>query len=149
MTTHTVELVELEPAPVVVLPRRVRSDALGDEIGKSIQRVEAAVTAAQVPVAGAPFVRYLDMGPEMEIEVGIPLAGSHAVPTLRASLLPGGPAVTTWHVGPYSGLAGAFAELEAWISEHAQAAGPPWESYWTGPEADLPRVQLVWPVRLR
>lgn len=148
MSGHTIEVVELSPVPAVVLARKVRADALGDEIGKAIQRVEAAVTAARVPSAGAPFARYLTMGAEIEVEVGIPLVGSHSVPTLRATLLPGGSAATTWHVGPYSGLREAFADLEAWIDEHAEPAGAPWESYWTPHDAEPPRTQVVWPVRL-
>lgn len=144
-----VELIELEPAPVVVLPRRVPSRDLAEEIGKAIRRVETVVTAARVPVKGAPFVRYLEWSEDLEIEVGIPLAGSHAVPTLRASLLPGGTAITIWRIGEEAGPAGIFTELETWIDAHAEAAGAPWESYWTAPDAGPPRVQQVWPVRLR
>jgi len=145
---HTIEVVELAPTPAVVLPRRVATESLGDEIGRGIQRVRAAVTAARVPVAGAPFVRYLAMGPEMELEIGLPLKGSHSVPSLRATLLPGGTAATTWHTGPYTGLPGALADIEAWIAENATSAGDPWESYATAPDADPPRTQVVWPVTL-
>lgn len=149
MTAATIEIVELAPSPVVVLSRRVTRPRLPTEIDRAIRRVETAVTAAQVPVAGVPFVRYLGTGDEMEIEVGVPLAGSHAVPTLRAGLLPGGPAATTWHVGPYSDLAEVVAAMESWIGDHAESAGPFWESYWSAPGTDPPRVQLFWPVRLR
>jgi len=144
-----IEIVELTPAPAVVLPRKVRLEVLGDEIGAGIGRVEAAVTAAQVPVAGVPFVRYLTLGAEAEVEIGVPLNGSHSVPSLRATLLPGGPAASIWHERPSSGLSEVFADLKAWIEQHGEPAGAPWESYWTSPDADVPQTQIVWPVRLR
>lgn len=145
---HTIEVVELAPSPAVVLPRRVPNESLWDEIGRGIQRVRAAVTAARVPVGGAPFVRYLTMGSEIEIEIGLPLDGSHSVPSLRATLLPGGTAATTWHVGHYSGLPGAFADIEAWIADNATPAGDPWASYCTTHDADPPRTLVVWPVKI-
>jgi hypothetical protein len=146
---QVIEIVELTPAPAVVLPRKVRLEVLGDEIGASIRRVEAAVTAAQVPVAGVPFVRYLTLGPDAEVEIGVPLSGSHSVPSLRSTLLPGGPAASIWQERPSSGLSEVFADLEAWIDRHGEPAGAPWESYWTSPDADVARTQIVWPVRLR
>lgn len=145
---YVIEVAEREPQPAAVLPRRVTFDRLADEIGSGIRRVESAVTAARVPVAGAPFVRYLALEPAVEIEIGLPLAGSHSVPTLRLGLLPGGAVATTWHEGPYSGLAGAYTALEEWIDAHGESAGAPWESYWTPLGAEHPRTQVVWPVKL-
>ncbi|MGA7271176.1 MAG: hypothetical protein WB239_08900, partial [Acidimicrobiia bacterium] len=94
---YEIEVIELTPTPAVVLPRTVQQSLLGDNIGRALGRIQAAVTAARVPVAGAPFVRYLSFGPEIEMEVGLPLAEPQSIPGLRAAILPGGPAASTWH----------------------------------------------------
>ncbi len=144
---YEIEVIELTPTPAVVLPRTVQQSLLGDNIGRALGRIQAAVTAARVPVAGAPFVRYLSFGPEIEMEVGLPLAEPQSIPGLRAAILPGGPAASTWHTGPYEGLAGAFTAVRTWIEANAASAGHPWESYWTPADADPARTQIVWPIQ--
>lgn len=58
----SVDVVTLEPAPAVVPARRVDSRRLAQAIAEGIPRVRRTVTAAQVPTAGPPFVRYLSTG---------------------------------------------------------------------------------------
>lgn len=144
---YEIEVIELTPTPAVVLPRTIQQSKLGDGIGQALGRIRAAVTAARVPVAGAPFVRYLSFGPEIEMEVGLPLAQPHSIPGLRAAILPGGPAASTWHTGAYEGLAGAFAAVRAWVEANATSGGHPWESYWTPADAAPVRTQIVWPIQ--
>jgi effector-binding domain-containing protein len=68
--------------------------------------------------------------------------------------LPGGPAATTVHTGPYDTLGEAYAAVEAWIeSQGLEAAGSPWEYYITDP-AEFPdpkdwRTEIFWPIRGR
>ena len=65
--------------------------------------------------------------------------------------LPGGPAATTMHTGPYDNLSDAYAAIEQWMAtEGLAAAGAPWESYVTDP-TDYPNPkelenQLFWPL---
>lgn len=146
---YEIEVVELTPTPAVVLPRIVERHQLGDGIGQALNKVQAAVTTARVPVAGAPFVRYLSWRSEIEMEVGLPLFEPHSIPSLRAAILPGGPAASTWHVGSYEGLPAAFGAVRAWVTDNATGAGHPWESYWTAHDADPPRTQVVWPIQLQ
>lgn len=143
-----VEILDLTPMPAVVLARSVDRASLGAEIGSGIRRVRNAVTAARVPTVGAPFVRYLSYGEEFDIEIGLPLDGPHAVPTLRATILPGGSAASLWHVGSYTGLPAVFGHLRRWVEKNATPAGCPWERYWTAHSTESPRTQVVWPVRL-
>lgn len=143
---YEIEVIELIPTPAVVLPRTVQRQQLGDGIGQALDRIQAAVTAARVPVAGAPFVRYLSFGSEIEMEVGLPLTEPQSIPSLRAAILPGGPAASTWHVGSYEGLPDAFSAVRAWVSENAIGSGHPWETYWTPHDGDPPRTQIVWPI---
>ncbi|WP_129336377.1 GyrI-like domain-containing protein [Cellulomonas endophytica] len=64
---------------------------------------------------------------------------------------PGGPALTTEHVGPYDGLAAAWQRLERWRAEHAgPARGDFWEVYLTDPAGGVDpaawRTALVLPL---
>jgi effector-binding domain-containing protein len=65
--------------------------------------------------------------------------------------LPGGPALTTVHVGPYDELSKAYDALEAHAREFGQKLETTmmWEEYLTGP--DVPREQMRtavhWPLR--
>lgn len=147
MIELTVTTVDLAPTPAVVSARRVSRSNLGDEVAAGIRKVRAAVTAARVPTAGPPFVRYLTRDEEPEIEIGLPLDGSHAVPTLRATILPAGTAAVTWHVGPYEKLFVTLAELEEWVVTNGHPGGDPWVWHLTEPDAEQASIQVVWPMR--
>ena len=66
--------------------------------------------------------------------------------------MPGGPAATTIHTGPYDKLSDAYAAIEQWMeAEGLAAAGAPWESYVNDP-ADYPdpkdwKTEVFWPRR--
>lgn len=63
-----------------------------------------------------------------------PIAGAGAI---EVGELPGGEVMSTFHLGPYSGLPQAAAALHAWAAKHdREAAGPEWYSYWTDPGAE-------------
>lgn len=140
-----IEVVTLEPTPAVVWARRVGRRSLDETVEEGIQRVRGAVTAARVPTSGPPFVRYVSFRPRLVIEMGLPLDGPHAVPTLRTTILPGGDAATLWK----SPDRDAFDDLRHWVEANALGTGDPWEWYWTEPDAARPRIQIVWPVRWR
>jgi effector-binding domain-containing protein len=142
-----VTMTELTPTPATVSARRVSRSNLSEEVESGIRKVRAAVTAARVPTNGAPFVRYLTMDEEPEVEIGLPLEGSHVVPTLRATILPGGVAASTWHDGPYEEMLSVLVELETWVELNAGSGGDPWVWHWTGPDAEHARIQVVWPLR--
>lgn len=143
----TVTSTELTPTPAVVLARRYERDTLDQTIDEAIRRVRKAVTAARVPTAGPPFVRFLSIGDRGEIEVGLPLDGPHVVPTLRATILPGGTAASAWHRGDESGILDLLRLVERWVADNGTPAGPPWVWYWTPGDSDPFRAQVVWPMR--
>ncbi|MFP3913909.1 MAG: hypothetical protein ACLFWM_03470 [Actinomycetota bacterium] len=144
-----VEVVSLEPTPAVVAGRKVRDSGLDAAVADGIQRVRRAVTAARVPTSGPPFVRFLSSRSPFRLEIGLPLDGPHSIPTMRATLLPGGEAATLWHGGPHSRTIESLHELEGWVEAHGEPAADPWQWYWTEPDAPEPQMQLVWPMRLR
>ena len=78
--------------------------------------------------AGAPFIRFLviDMEGELEIELAVPVAeGVSGNGRFRADVLPGGRYVTLLHVGPYDDLVASNAALQEWAEEQ----GIVWDSW--------------------
>lgn len=142
-----VEVVAVEPVTAVVLGRRVRPPSFRQTAIEDLQRVRNAVAAAHVPTAGAPFVRYVSLGRRPSVEFGLPLDGPHVVPTLRMTILPGGPAASLWHTGPHETLLDSLEDLGRWVDENARSGGDPWHWYWTEPDADDLRIQILWPLR--
>lgn len=147
MSSLTVSTIELSPVPAVVTARHVFRSRLSEEIESGILKVRAAVTAARVPTVGAPFVRYLAMENEPEIEIGLPLEAPHAVPTLRATILPGGTAATTWHEGPHEEVLSILADMASWVGTNSRSGGDPWVFHLTERETEPTRIQVVWPLR--
>jgi effector-binding domain-containing protein len=96
-----------------------------------------------VAPAGPPFVRYrvVEMERELDVEVGVPVAGAVAGEDgVEAGLLPAGRYATAVHVGTYDRLVDAHAALQAWATEQGLdlARGPAGfevqlESYLTDP----------------
>ena len=143
----TIGLIELTPMPAVVLARRYERSTIERTLEEGIQRVRKAVAAARVPTSGAPFVRFLSIGERGGIEVGLPLDGPHAVPTLRATILPGGLGATAWHHGDQSGVVDSLRLVERWVRHRGRPAGAPWVWYWTADDTAPLRAQVVWPMR--
>jgi hypothetical protein len=139
-----IELIHLEPTPAVVLGRTFRAAELVPSIEHGVGRVRAAVTAAQVPTAGAPFVRFVDLGDPLQVDIGIPLSGPHSVPTLRATVLPGGDAASMWHEGGLDRLLEGVERLLENVDR--TPAGSPWASIWPDTDAGKPGIQLLCPL---
>jgi effector-binding domain-containing protein len=77
--------------------------------------------AAGLAFAGAPFIRYLtiDMDRELEIEFGVPISPADAARVngddrVHIDHLPAGRYATLIHVGPYDQLVAANARLQDW-----------------------------------
>ena len=88
-------------------------------------RLSGRLAELGVAPAGAPFIRYLRMGEQFELELGIPVPAGSAAADGR---LPAGRAAVLRHVGPFSGLREAGEGLERWVAEQGEeAAGPFWD----------------------
>ena len=136
-TPETLVVEERERQPVLSIRRTVELAHLSEAQGESLRELWASIQRRGVEPAGPPFVRYHTFGEtETDIEVGIPVveaaSGSGQV---AAGELPGGAAVTTWHIGSHDGLDEAYARLDAWLKEHERDAdGAVWEVYtWIDP----------------
>lgn len=106
----------------------------------------------RVAPAGPPFVRYLELGDPLRVQLGVPVAAVADDDGQGADVLPGGRAAIARHVGAYDGLEAAGRALHAWVLQRGETpAGSFWESYVTDPgeEPDPARrvTEIVIPLR--
>ena len=155
-----VVLEEREPQPILSIRAPVRLPQLPAAQGESLRELRSLLRRLGAEPGGPPFVRYHAFGEaEADLETGVPVGG--AVPgegRIARGELPGGAAITTWHVGPHDGLGEAYRRLDAWLREHGRrAAGAAWEVYWwidagaepnpaTWPPPAAWRTQLIQPL---
>jgi len=106
-----------------------------------------------IEATGAPFARYHRFGPtEIDVEVGFPVATPvEGNDRIKASKLPGGRVLSTWHVGPYHKLGETHNRVEQFLGkESLRARGPSWEIYWTDPglvpDPKRWRTQVICPI---
>ena len=115
-----VEIQQLTAQPVVSIRETIQVADLGAAMGDHIGTLKDFLAQSGAQTAGPPFVRYHTFGEtETDMEFGVPVvepvAGAEHV---AAGELPGGPAITTQHVGPHERLGEAYARIESWLTEH-------------------------------
>jgi effector-binding domain-containing protein len=152
--TYEISQVDLVESPTAVVRATLTVAQLGPWLAQAYGAVAAYLSVHGAGPVGMPFARYHPLGGDrFEVEAGFgatrEVAGAGQV---VASRLPGGPAVKTWHVGPYDALAGAYEAVEAWVREHGGTpAGDPWEIYHsdavTEPDPASWRTEVVAPYR--
>lgn len=102
---------------------------------------------------GFPFARHhVRLDGRFEVEAGFPVAtpitGNGPV---EPSILPGGPVLVVWHVGPYAELGTAYQAMADWLeAEGATRTGDAWEIYHDPPTSDPMhwRTEVVQPFTL-
>jgi effector-binding domain-containing protein len=158
--SEDVALEELETQPVLSIRGTVPVAQLAEAQGERLDELWRSTQQLEVTPAGPPFVRYHTFDEtETDLEVGIPVVepveGGGAV---QSGELPGGTAVTTWHIGSHDRLGEAYKRLGAWLTGHSREAnGAAWEIYWwidpavepdpaTWPAPEEWRTQLVQPI---
>ena len=157
----SVVLEERGPQPVLSIRAPVRIARLTESQGESLRDLWSSVHRRRVTPAGPPFVRYHTFGDsETDLEIGLPVGEAvSGEGRIARRELPGGAAISTWHIGAHDRLRDAYGRLAAWLKEHGRAAdGPAWEVYWwidarlepdpsTWPAPSAWRTQLVQPIR--
>lgn len=149
---------DLSPQPVLIVRRRIPRSAIAATIGEVLPYVFLHAQKNGIALAGLPLTRYVEMGPGLiTIEPGMRVTGAAPPPgtsegDVIAELLPGGPAATAIHAGPYDKLPDAYAAIEQWMGTNGlKAAGAPWECYLTDP-GDYPdpkdwKTEVFWPLK--
>ncbi|HEX8599041.1 MAG TPA: GyrI-like domain-containing protein [Chloroflexia bacterium] len=151
---------QLEPQPVLSIRGTIPVAELGGTVGERLGALSSYLQQSGARPAGPPYVRYHTFGDtETNFELGVPVvepvAGEGEV---SSGELPGGPAVTTWHVGSHNKLGEAYARIASWLKEQGrEPGGPAWEVYhWIDfsqdndpptSDASSGRTQLVQPVK--
>ncbi len=101
----------------IAIPLSVTMSTLANAVNRGFPELFGWLSARSIPPAGAPFVRYLtiDMDGELDIELAAPVSGQTPPDEhLRPGVLPAGRYVTLLHVGPYDELVQANAALDKW-----------------------------------
>ena len=145
---------ELAPQPVLIVRRRVKRSEIAATIGEALPHIFIYAQQNGIALAGLPFTRYVEMGPGLvTMEPGMRVTGQLPAGQgdVLAATLPGGPAATTVHAGPYDKLSDAYAAIEYWMeTEGLVAAGAPWECYLNDPSDDPDpqdwKTEIFWPL---
>jgi effector-binding domain-containing protein len=122
-----------EPQPVLSIRRNLAVAELAQAQAESLRALWRVLNGRGLVPVGPPFVRYHTFGEtETDMEVGVPTAeGATGDVPVEAGMLPGGAAITTWHLGSHESLGDAYGRLTAWLNEHRrEAGGAAWEVYW-------------------
>lgn len=154
--TYSITKQEVSPQAVLVVRRRVKRSEIAATIAEVLPRVFLYAQQNGIALAGLPFTRYVEAELDLlTIEPGMRVAGAWTPTSSEGEVvpdtLPGGPAATTMHTGPYDKLHEAYVAIEQWMkAEGLVAAGAPWESYVTDP-AEYPdpkdwKTEVFWPV---
>ncbi|HUP26814.1 MAG TPA: GyrI-like domain-containing protein, partial [Chloroflexia bacterium] len=115
-----VELLHLDPQPVMSIRETIKVADLAEMMGKWIPELLTCMQQEGAQPAGPLFVRYHTFGEsETDMETGVPVAvhlpGDGRI---EPGVLPGGPAASTWHVHkPHRALGEAYARLSAWCEQ--------------------------------
>lgn len=134
-----VEIHQVHPREAAVVRATVAPDGLPGAIPAALIDVQRCAGESAVGLAGPPFVRYLEWGPErVVVDIGFPVVRpSPTIGDVRPATLPGGTVASIVHVGPYEGIAATYGRLRDWLvaTGHGEL-GPMWEVYWTDPASE-------------
>jgi AraC family transcriptional regulator len=152
---YSITTKETAAQPVLLVRSRVKRSEIAKMISESLPLVFMHAQKTGAALAGPPFARYLDWGPGMTMEAGMPVASPCAGEgDVLADTLPGGLVATAIHEGPYDLLSDAHEAIQAWIEQQGlKQAGAPWESFVTDP-GEYPdpkdwKTEIFWPLAPR
>jgi effector-binding domain-containing protein len=146
------EIRDVPPQTAAVKRAATPAAQLGSVIDKTFPDLFGRLAEIGVAPSGPPFVRYLETGDDLEVELGVPVNDGHRLDGAELSTLPGGRLAVWRHVGPYSELRAACEQLERSVRELGEEPdGPFWESYVSNPadESDASRrvTEIYQPLR--
>ena len=150
--TTEIRIEEVEERHTATIRVKCTQDEIGATLAVALPEIMIYLTSIGAKVNGPPFTRYHSYSEaEIDLEAGIPVAQPiEPKGRVRPATLPGGHAVSGWHLGPYEELGRTHTAIGAWIEERGiEVTGPAWEIYWTDPgmEPDPKkwRTQLLFP----
>jgi effector-binding domain-containing protein len=132
---HQPRIEQRDAIGYVAIPLSVTINGLASAVDQTFPELFGWLASHSIAPAGAPFIRYLtvDMDAEMDIELAAPVTGQ--VPAdgrVRAGVLPPGRYLTLLHVGHYDQLVQANATVQSWADAHGLRWAMDEGSRWRG-----------------
>lgn len=148
MTTSDVTWTVRQQQDVAVVHGLLGADQIAEFLGGAFTEVMSVAAEQGRRVTGAPFARYrpVEAG-AFEVHAGFPLdAPLIAQGRVEPSTLPGGPAASVVHRGPYETVPAAYEiAIRAVEESGGRVTGSPWECYLDPPGVVEPRTEVVVP----
>lgn len=148
--------------PYMAIRTQATMQSLDTVIPQGIEEVFAWLGKQGVAPAGAPFIRYLviDMEAQLEIEVGVPVANTLAGDgRILAGVLPAGRYASLIYTGIDNGIQANWALLkwgaeqglvwDTWKAENGDGWGARFESFLTNPDEEPDRAKWETEVAIR
>jgi effector-binding domain-containing protein len=153
--THEVDILRTPPSAAAVIRFHVPHDDLetiGEQMEGAFATVMNQLAAVHVVPAGPAVAVYEPAGDGFDVATGFHVSPDFVAPTglERLDLVAAEVAHTT-HVGPYSALREAYADLQTGAARAGRPVAwgaPMWEEYCSGPGTpdDETRTEIYWPV---
>lgn len=148
--------------PYMAIRTQATMQSLDTVIPQGIEEVFAWLGKQGVAPAGAPFIRYLviDMEAQLEIEVGVPVANTLAGDgRILAGVLPAGRYASLIYTGIDNGIQANWALLkwgaeqglvwDTWAAQKGDGWGARFESFLTNPDEEPDRAKWETEVAIR
>jgi effector-binding domain-containing protein len=129
------------------------AEKLSDAIGSSYGQIGRYMEAHQVHPAGPPFAMYYNMDmSNLDVEIGIPVQGEiDGQDNIKACSIPGGPAATAVHTGPYDTIGTTYDKITAFVKEKNLETQPYcYEFYLNDPRETKPeelKTEIFFPLK--
>ncbi len=135
-----------EPYIMMTQPRRaavihvtVPHAQIREVMVPGLTELRSTVAEQDIRPTGPWYTHHLSLAPDtFDFEIGLPLDEA-VFPTgrVRGGVFMGGKVARTIFHGDYTGLSGAWSELDTWITSHGlKPARDLWEIYLVGPETN-------------
>ena len=139
MSHYEIRSQALQEQPTAVGRATVDVAGISGWLGLTYGAVFSYLGSHGMTPAGPPFARFhfVDEG-RCEAEAGVPVPEPiEGKGDVIPSVLPGGLAAATLHVGPYEAMEPAYKALTSWVDEQGgETTGDAWEVYFTDPQEE-------------
>lgn len=136
------EIIELKERPTAAVRFRTPVNELPQVMGTVYGEIAGYMGKKGIQFAGPPFAMYYNMDMNnLDVEIGFPVAERiEGEGRVQPGTLPGGPAATAKHVGPYATIEGTYNALTAFVKEKGLVADEEcmYEEYLNSPEETPP-----------
>ena len=148
------EQITLEPRTFLGVHEVIPMSRLTEYFDRAFRTSAAELGRMGAHPSGPPIALYHGAPTDAAVDVtaGFPVVDDvSATRAVEVVHLPSGPAVETFHVGPYETMTETYAAVTDWIAEQKlTVAGDMWEEYLVGPDSEPDpanwRTRIVFPL---